>query len=110
MDKTISSRQSIQTDGTALVTFTPALVVKAGNSMSLDVIATMNASGLNSRHSFAIVSAADVDSSANAVNGNFVIKTPELVTTSYAVSKIDFTTLASNSGANYKVGDKKVEI
>ncbi len=103
----VSGRQSVGSDGTVFVTFSPALVVKAGSTESLDLVVSMSGAS-NSQHVFTIASASDVTSSAAAVKGTFPVSTASMTTTSYTVTPVLFSTGGTTS--TYRVGDTGVEL
>lgn len=84
----ISSRANVNSDGEVITTFTPALVVKANSTESLDLVVEMsaNVSALGGEHAFASIM---IDSSAANNNGAF--STPLLRTSNYAVRTATFT-------------------
>jgi len=82
----VSSRASLASDGVVTVSFSPAFVVKAGSSESLDLIASLIGTIAGSEHRFAFT---DVNSSA--VSASFNISTPTLRTTTYTVGSVSFT-------------------
>jgi hypothetical protein len=82
----VSSRGSLTSDGVVTVSFSPALVVKAGSSESLDLVVSLSGAQAGSEHRFAFT---DVNSSA--ASALFNISTPTLRTTTYTVGSLAFT-------------------
>jgi hypothetical protein len=103
----ISSRQTVGSDNVVTVSLSPALVIKAGSTESLDLVATLSGS-TGSEHRFTVRSAADVGSTAKTVGGTFPVSTATMKTTSYSVASVAFD--AKGSTSTYKVGDTNVEL
>lgn len=103
----VSSRQTVGSDNVVTVSLSPALVVKAGATESVDLVATLSGS-TGSEHKFTVTAAADVGSTAKNVGGTFPVSTSLMKTTSYAVAGVAFAKLGSAS--TYKVGDTNVEL
>ncbi|MFA5917351.1 MAG: S-layer homology domain-containing protein [Candidatus Gracilibacteria bacterium] len=103
----ISGRQTVGSDDTVYITFSPAFVIKAGSTESLDLIATLSGVSSNSQNKFTIVSASDIDSTAS-VGGNFPISTETMTTTSYTVVPVVFET--AGSASTYRAGNTNVEL
>lgn len=105
----VSSRGSLASDGVVTVSFSPALVVKAGSSESLDLVASLVATQAGSEHRFAFT---DVNSSAQTAS--FDISTPTLRTTTYPVGSVAFTrqgTTGSIQGSevDFEIGRFKLD-
>lgn len=103
----VSGRQTIGVDDTATVTFSPAIIVKAGSSMDLTLVTNLNGTA-GGEHFFSIKSAEMVDSSAETVGGNFPIESNTFKLTNYSVLQLAFD--KGGSATTYKVGDKGVEL
>lgn len=103
----VSSRQTVGSDNVVTVSVSPALVVKAGATESVDLVATLSGS-TGSEHKFTISAASDIGSTAKTVAGTFPVSTNLMKTTSYAVAGVTFGTAGSPS--TYKVGDKNSEL
>ncbi len=103
----VSGRQSVWSDESVYVTFSPALVIKAGETVSLDVVATLAASTTGSQHAFTVAKSSDVVASTG-IDGNFPITTATLTTANYTVVPVTFSTAWSTS--TYRAGDKNVEL
>lgn len=82
----VSSRASISSDQTVVLSFAPAMVVAAGTSESIDLYADMGATSAGGEHMFQSTS---IDSSAANVVGS--ITTPTLRTANYTVSNVAIT-------------------
>lgn len=103
----VSSRQTVGSDNVVTVSVSPALVVKAGATESVDLVATLSGS-TGSEHKFTIAAAADVGSTAKSVAGTFPVSTNLMKTTSYAVAGVTFA--KAGSASTYKVGDTNSEL
>lgn len=76
----ISTKQSIDSDNTTNITFTPALVLRAGSTETIDLMVSMSGSS-NSQYNLSIRSAADVISSVT-VSGTFPLYSATFTTQS----------------------------
>lgn len=103
----VSSRQTVGSDNVVTVSVSPALVVKAGATESLDLVATLSGS-TGSEHKFTISAASDIGSTAKTVAGTFPVSTNLMKTTSYAVAGVTFA--KAGSASTYKVGDTNTEL
>ena len=103
----VTGRQSVASDNTVLVTFSPAFVVKAGSTEGMDLVATLSGSSTGGQHRFSIAKSADIVSSAS-VGGTFPLSTATMTTAAYTVTPVAYS--AVGSASTYKVGDKSVEV
>lgn len=103
----VSGRQTVWSDDTVYITFSPAFVVKAGSTESLDLIATLSGNSTNSQNKFTITSASDV-STTSSVDWNFPISTDTMTTTSYTVVPVDY--VAQGSSSTYRAWNTNVEL
>lgn len=101
----VSSRSTVNSDNEAVVTFSPALVVKAGSTTTLDLIAEMagNVSQLGGEHKF---TSTLVDSSAANTNGSF--STPLLRTSNYSVATIAVS--AAGAANTYNIDADRLQV
>jgi hypothetical protein len=104
----ISSRQTVGTDDSVVMTFNPVFVVKAGTTVELDVVAEMAAAGGGYYDAFSLKSANDVLSSAATVTGSFPINGNTMQTSAYGVTVVQLHNVSS--GTLYKVGDINQEL
>lgn len=79
----ISSRATVATDGTVTISFSPSMIVKAGSTMALDLVASMDGTTAGSEHRF-MVSAVN----SSAVSSTFNVTTPTLRTANYTVGSV----------------------
>jgi hypothetical protein len=63
----VSARQTIGVDEKALISISPALVIKAGSSIDLDLVAILSGSNNGGQHFFSIDGVESIDSSAAQV-------------------------------------------
>jgi len=104
----VSNRQTIGTDDTAVLSFNPVFVVKAGTTVELDIVAQMDASGGGYYNAFAVKAVGDVNSSAQNVTGSFPITGNTMQTAAYEVTDVTFA--AQGNDTTYKVGDINQEL
>lgn len=104
----VSNRSSVGIDEDAVVTFTPALTVRAGSTETLDLIVEMKSTGggaaVGAEHRFAIKSESDVDASTT-VGGTYPLRTALMRVGSYKVEEVEVTPVSSN--ATHNVGAEK---
>lgn len=86
----LTNRQTINTDNSVTLLFDSPLVLSAGTTVNLDVVAGLNTSGGGKQNAVGFVGSADFISSAGTVGGSFPVNGP----------LITFTSGSSNSNAN----------
>ncbi len=101
----LSSKRTLSNDEAILI-FTPALFVPAGQTITIDVLAELNA--VTGNGALGIVSASAVSATAAAVTGSFPITGNLMSFTDYNVAKLDFD--GNNGSYTVKVGDENVEL
>lgn len=99
----ISSRANVASDDIVNVSFVPALVVPAGKTVSVDLIAELAGAPTGAENKF---TSTVIDSSAATVNGK--IETPTLRTAAYAVRSLAFTN--QNNNTTYQGGETTNEL
>lgn len=99
----VSSRSTISSDDTAIVSFAPALVVSAGKTVSVDLVAEILSGAVGTEHNFRSTA---IESSAATVNGSFT--TPTLRIASYNVRSVQFTNL--NTSTTYQGNEDTIEL
>jgi len=108
--KRISSRGSVNIDEEIIVSFTPALVVKAGSTETIDLVVELDSNAqTGAEHRFAIV---EVESSTDVAN-NLPVVTNTMKLGSYTVATVDFQPTDDNTWNNateLNVGDTDVVI
>jgi len=103
----VASKKTVNSNDQATLTFSPALTVNAGQTVSLDLIASLNGNGGNM--AFSIASASAVSSTGASVSGSFPVTGNVMSLTSYKVVNLSIATTTSAT-ATVKVGDEKVEL
>ena len=104
----VSNLQSLGSDGTTMIYFSPALVVKANNSLNLNLMVKFSSSTSNGQHQFAITDSNKIDSSAATIGGNFPLSTSMMTTTNYTVDTGTF--YVSSADNTLKLGNTAVEV
>jgi hypothetical protein len=99
----VSSRATVSSDDTTVLSFTPALVVAAGKTVSVDLMAELVAAPTGTENEFMSTM---IDSSAATVNG--MIDTPVLRTAAYSVRSVTFTN--QNVLTTYQGNEETVEL
>ena len=98
----ISGKAAFTSDGSAIVSFAPTYVVKGGSTASLDLYVELSTSAGQDLQ----LASANVDSTAQDVNGSFT--TPVLRTASYTVAPV--TVDKASADAQYNVTADAVEV
>lgn len=99
----ISTRANVSTDDTVLVSFNPALVVKAGGTETVDlVVELVTWATIGAEHAFSVQS---IDSSSNLVGGT--AKTGLMKIGSYVVQNVTFSNVGFGA-PQYNVGESDV--
>ncbi|MEI6528977.1 MAG: hypothetical protein WCN88_01040 [Candidatus Falkowbacteria bacterium] len=102
----VASKKTVNSNDESILTFSPALIVNAGQTVTLDLIASLKGSGGNM--GFSIASASAVSSTGATVSGSFPVSGNVMSLTSYNVVNLSITTTAATQSV--KVGDEKVEL
>jgi len=84
----VSSRGTVASDNKVVVSFAPALVVKAGSTLSIDLVGELSGTDAGGEHKF---SSTAINSSAITVNGSMV--SPMLRTSDYQVASVTVSSL-----------------
>ncbi|MFZ4648439.1 MAG: beta strand repeat-containing protein [Patescibacteria group bacterium] len=104
----VASKKSMNSNDESVLTLSPALVVPAGQTVSLDLIASLT--GTNAGNiGLSIASASAVSATAANVAGSFPVNGNLMSPTSYNVVDLTIDQLATTS-SNVKVGDKAVDL
>jgi len=104
----VSNLQSLGSDGTTMIYFSPALVVKANSSLNLDLMVKFASSSSNGQHQLVIANSSAMDSSAQTIGGNFPLTTSLMTTTNYTVDTGTF--YASSADNSLKIGNTAAEV
>ena len=104
----VASKKSMNSNDESILTFAPALTVNAGQTVALDLIASLTGSG-SGNIGLSIASASAVSASAASVSGSFPISGNLMSPTSYNVVNVSIgnSVVATSS---VKVGDEKAEL
>ena len=102
----VASKRTLTSNGDAVLTFAPTLVIPAGQTISLDLLADV--SGLTGNASLGINSASAVSAAGATVSGSFPMNGNIMSFTSYNVTSLIFN--AATTTTNVKVGDEEVEL
>lgn len=103
----VSNRSNVATDETVTITFTPAIVVTAGSTKTLDLIVELREAGATTwaEHRFSIVDADNIDASAT-VGWVFPVTTAMMRVGSYIVQTVEVREISWDS--TYSVGQEDV--
>ena len=106
----VASKKSMNSNDESILTFSPALTVNAGQTVSLDLLAGIKLDGGQAAGNIGlgIASASAISASAASVSGSFPINGNLMSPTTYGVSSLSFAT--STVSSSVKVGDEKVEL
>jgi len=107
----VSSKRALNSNDEAILTFAPALNIPAGQTVTIDIIASLVSASGNG--ALGIASASAVTASGATVSGSFPIVGNVMSFTSYDVAQLTVASTAA-AGAPYdytvKVGDEDVEL
>ncbi len=103
----VASKKSMNSNDESILTFSPALTVNAGQTVSLDLIASLTSASGNIGLSIATASA--VSATAASVSGSFPINSNLMSPTTYSVVNLGLTS-TTTTATTVKVGDEKVEL
>lgn len=104
----VASKKSMNSNDESILVFSPALVVPAGQTVSIDLLASLSGSG-SGNIGLGVVSASAVSSTAASVTGSFPINGNLMSLIDYNVAKLAIPTVSSAT-STVKVGDEKVEL
>jgi len=107
----VSSKRALNSNDEAILTFAPALNIPAGQTVTIDIIASLVSASGNG--ALGIASASAVTASGATVSGSFPIVGNVMSFTSYDVAQLTVASTAT-AGSPYeytvKVGDEDVEL
>lgn len=103
----VAAKKDVSSNDEGILTFSPALTIAAGQTVTLDLLASLNAATGNV--GLGIVSASAISTSGASVSGSFPVYGNIMAPIDYSVANLAFTipTTATNT---VKVGDEKVEL
>lgn len=103
----VASKKSMNSNDESILTFSPALTVNAGQTVSVDLIMSLTSGSGNI--GLSIASASAVSATSAAVSGSFPVNSNLMSPTSYSVVNLAINE-TSTSLTTVKVGDEKVEL
>lgn len=103
----VASKKSMNSNDEAILTFAPALVINAGTTATIELLATLSAATGNI--GLAVVNAASVVAGGAAVSGSFPVNGNLMAPIDYTVTNLAITN-PSTATSTVKVGDEKVEL
>ena len=103
----VASKKSMNSNDESILTFSPALLVNAGQTVSLDLIVGLTSAAGNI--GLSIASASAISATSASVSGSFPINSNLMSPTNYSVVNMAITD-PSTSTTTVKVGDEKVEL
>lgn len=106
----VASKKSMNSNDESILTFSPALTVNAGQTVSLDLIVSFSTTNpATGTIGLSIASASAISATSAAVTGSFPISSNLMSPTSYSVVNLAITDPTSAT-TTVKVGDEKVEL
>lgn len=104
----VASKKSMNSNDESILTFSPALTINAGQTVSLDLIASLTGSNAGNI-GLSIASASAVSASAATISGSFPINGNLMTPTTYSVANVSISN-SNTATSTVKVGDEKVEL
>ena len=104
----VASKKTMNSNDEATLTFSPALNINAGQTVALDLIASLKGTGAGTI-GLSIASASAVSASAASISGSFPVSGNLMSPTNYTVVNLAISASGSNN-LNAKVGDTGVEL
>lgn len=104
----VASKKSMNSNDESILTFSPALMINAGQTVSLDLLASLT--GANSGNiGLSIASASAISATSASVSGSFPVNGNLMSPTSYNVVNVSIQNPTVGT-PTVKVGDEKVEL
>jgi hypothetical protein len=103
----VTSKRALNTNNEAVLTFAPALTVNAGQTVTLDIIASLN--GITGNAALEIASATAVTAGGASVTGSFPVRGNLMAFADYNVTTLNFDVTTAGD-YDVKVGDTDVEL
>jgi hypothetical protein len=103
----VATKKTVNSNDEATLTFAPALVISAGTTVSLDLVASLNSATGNI--GLGIAAASAISAGGAAVSGSFPVNGSQMSPINYAVANLAITDGALTAYPT-KVGDEKTEI
>jgi len=105
---TVASKKTLNSSDEATLTFSPALTIAAGQTVSVDIIGSFVSAGGTGNAALAINSASAIDANGVTVSGSFPITGNLMSLTTYSVANLTIT--PGSSVVTPKVGDAAIEL
>lgn len=102
----VSSQKTISSNDEAILTFSPVLNIPAGQTVVLDIVASLNNAEGNA--ALSIASASAVSANGATISGSFPVVGNSMSFTNYAVAEVEFE--GGDGTKSAKVGDVNVEL
>lgn len=102
----VASKKSINSNNEATLVFSPALTISAGTTVSLELLASLDAATGNI--GLGVISASAITTNGATVSGSFPINGNLMAPIDYDVANLSFTSV--NNTYTPKVGDENVEL
>ncbi|MFA6995096.1 MAG: hypothetical protein WC249_01655 [Patescibacteria group bacterium] len=102
----VASKKSMNSNDESILTFSPALTINAGQTVTLDLLVSLNSASGNVGLSIATASA--VSATSASVSGSFPINGNLMSPTTYSV--VNLYIASTTVSTTVKVGDEKVEL
>jgi len=103
----VASKKSMNSSDESILVFSPALLVSAGTTVSIDLLAGLTGSNAGTI-GLSVASASAVSATAASVTGSFPINSNLMSPTTYSVVNLAVT--STGTAATVKVGDENVEL
>jgi len=104
----VASKKSMNSSDESILTFSPALTINAGQTVALDLLASLTGSG-SGNIGLSIASASAISATSASISGSFPINGNLMSPTSYSVVDLKISNSITATTA-VKVGDEKVEL
>ncbi len=101
----VTSQKSISSNDQAILTFSPALTINAGQTVTIEIIASV--SGAEGNAALSIASASAVSATAASITGSFPVTGNLMSFTTYSVAQVYFN--GADGTKSLKVGDTKAD-
>lgn len=103
---TIASKKTVNSNDEATLVFSPALIINAGQTVSVDLVASLKAAGGNI--GFSVASASAVNATAASVTGSFPVAGNLMSPTDYTVAEVVIDNGDTSKTVN--VGDEDIRL
>lgn len=104
----VASKKSMNSNDESILTFSPALTISAGQTVTLELLAELNGAGAGNI-GLSIASASAVSATAAAISGSFPINGNLMTPTNYTVTEV-LLNAGVSSASNVNIGDENVQL